>query len=169
MAGKPPAKTDEPQEGTVVAAALGHGDRDGDHLSQYLQRDEVDPEVTKAQTHAAIIHQILASADADSVLEVFEPQSLNDFENRHLRIDSYRVQDSDFEQGPPVYFSLMVVDVDNDSKHLINTGEQAVMAQVLRMEQLGQIPFECRVHLSGSTNRYGRRLARLAKWVNPNG
>jgi hypothetical protein len=166
---KKPTTPEEPVMGELVKAATGEVARDGDHISQYLNREVEDPEVTARQTHAAIIHQILNAPDLDSVLELFEPQTLADFENRHLRIDHFNWQESDFEQGPKVYVSIMCVDVDADTKHLINSGEQRIMAQLMRFEQLDAFPVDVRVHLATKANRFGRRLATFAKWVPANG
>jgi hypothetical protein len=169
MAGKAVVKQPDDAEHSVVEAAVGDVPRRNDHLGDSLRRELQDPEVSRAQAHAAIIHQILNSADVDSVLEVYEAQTLADFEGRHIRIDSHRFNDSEFEEGPPVYVSLMVVDVEAGTKHLINSGEQAIIAQVLKLEELDAFPLECKVWLAAKPNRYGRRLSRLAKWEKPNG
>lgn len=169
MTTKKPVEPEEPVTGELVRAAVSGVARDKDHLSQYLGKEAEDAETSALQTHAAIIHQILSSPTVDSVLEVFEPQTLADFENRHLRIDSIRWQESEFDEGPTHYVSIMVVDVDADTRHLINCGEQRVMAQLLKLEEFKAFPVDVVVVLSKRPNRFNRRMAALSKWEAPRG
>lgn len=163
MAGKALQAKDEPADAEIVQAAVGNAEREGDHLSRYLATEVEDTETTALQTHAAIIHQILNAPDIDSVLEVFEPQKLEDFENRIIEIHGFQRQESDFDQGPRFYMSVKVIDVENGTRHLINVGEQGIMAQLIRLDQLATFPIKVRVHMSKTANKYGRRLARFGK------
>jgi len=169
MPTKPKQPDENEAQNAVVVAATGAAPRDGDQISRYINREEQDREVTAAQTQAAIIHRIIQSADVDSVLELFEPETLADFENRVIRIDDFRWNESDFDQGPPVYASIMVVDKDAQTRHLINSGEQRIMAQLWKLQDLNAFPVEVRVVLSKRPNRYGKRLAAFTKPEGVNG
>lgn len=169
MSTKPPAKAEQPVAGELVKAAVGGAPREGDVLSQYLNREDADTETTAIQTHAAIIHQILHAPDLDSVLEIFEPQTLADFEGRTLRIDGFTFQESEFEGGPPIYVSIMVFDENTGTKHLINAGEQRIIAQLMWFKERDVFPVRVSVHLATKANKYGRRMAAFGKPEAPRG
>lgn len=169
MPGKQLAKSDDANEPSVVEAAAGIIGRKGDVISQYLPREVDDPDVVNAEVHRSIIERILGSADLDSVLEVFESETIANFEGRDIIIHEATFRDSEFEQGPPVYVSLMVEDVVAGTKHLINSGEQALMAQVIKFQAFESIPIRVSVWLAKRPNRFGRRLARFTKPAVTNG
>lgn len=164
MPGKQLTKTDEPSEPSVVEAAAGIIDRRGDVVSRYIHRDAEDVDVVAESVYRTIIEEIMSAPDADSVLFVPEPEKLAEFVGRHLRLDTFKVNESEFDEGPPIYFTLKVWDFASETKHLINTGEQSVMAQVMRLQQLNAIPFEFTVLQAKRPNRFNRFPLKLTKF-----
>jgi hypothetical protein len=153
----------------VVEAAAGLVPRTGDVISRYVHRETEDVDAIAEAVHLSIIEEVMASRDVDSVLFVPEPEAMAEFVGRHCRLDRYKVQESEFDQGPPIYLTLSVFDMVNQTKHLINTGEQRIMAQVVRIDQLGGIPFEFTVKQASRPNRYNRFPLALTKWEGVNG
>lgn len=148
----------------VIEAAAGFVKRSGDVISRYVDREREDIDIMAEAVHLSIIEEIMAASDIDSMLLVPEPEKMTEFVGRHLRLEGYKVQESEFEQGAPIYLTLKVYDIDSDTKHLINTGEQRIMAQVIRIDQLGGVPFEFTVKQAKRPNRYNRFPLALAAW-----
>lgn len=169
MAGKDVAKVEDTLPDSVVEVAAGIIPRDNDVISRYLMVEREDVEVTREATHSAIIGDIMASKTVEDVLEVLEPEELDVFQDRHIRIDGYDQRDSEFEAGAPIYVTLKVWDEENKSKHLINTGQQAIIAQMLRLDAMNAFPVHVVPVASKRPNKFGRYMFRLKGWVNPNG
>jgi hypothetical protein len=140
--------------GTVVG-------RRGDVLGKYLAANDGNLDVAPDAIHSGIIQEILGADTADDVLQVWEPEKLESFTGRRIRLLEFRMQDSDFEEGAPVYAAVKVLDVDAGTRHLITTGEQAIMAQLLRLEQLSAYPIDVIPIQASRPNRHGRYLMRL--------
>jgi len=152
------------EDHSVVEAAAGIVSRRGDVVSRYVNREVDDVDAVAGAVHLSIIEEIMMASDVDSVLLVPEPEKMAEFVGRHLRLDGYKVQESEFDEGPPIYLTLKVFDLVNSTKHLINTGEQRIMAQVVRIDQLGGVPFEFTVQQAKRPNRYGRFPLALSAW-----
>ena len=140
--------------GTVVG-------RRGDVLSQYLSANDGNLDVAPDPIHSGIIQEILGAGSADDVLQVWEPEKLESFTGRKIRLLEFRMQDSDYAEGAPIYAAVKVLDVDANTKHLITTCEQAIMAQLLRLEQLEAYPIDVIPIQASRPNRHGRYLMRL--------
>lgn len=169
MTGKQLSKPDAEEARNVVQAAVVGDGRQGDVTSQYMNQEVQDPDVAAANVHAAIIQRIIESANLDSVLEYFESEKLEAFENRVVLIEEATWRESEFDTGPPVYYSLMIKDVDTGTRHLINTGEQRIMAQCWKFQEMKAIPLTVVVRLAKKANRFGRRLAAFTKPEASNG
>lgn len=164
MPGKPKAETPGSDLAVQVAAEVATSTvRDGDIIGAYLRREDVDTDATREAIHQSIIQDIMEAESLDDVLVMLEGQKLEEFEGRVIELQKVTVQDSDYEQGARVYFSLKGVDVETGQKFLINTGEQAVMAQCLKIEQLAGFPYRVRPMKASRPNNYGRYPFRLVK------
>lgn len=135
--------------------------RDGDFISEYLSRESADPDATREQIHRSIIQEIMEATSLEDVLTLVEGAKLEAFEGRVIEIQKINLNDSDYEQGPKVYFSIKGIDVETGEKFLINTGEQAVMAQLIKIDQLASFPFRVRPLKSSRPNNFGRYPMRL--------
>lgn len=164
MAGKDVAKVEETLPDNVVEVAAGIIPRDNDVISRYLMTEREDVEVTREATHAAIIGDIMTATTVDDVLEVLEPEELDVFQDRHIRIDGFDQRDSEYEAGAPIYVTLKVFDEEHKSKHLINTGQQAIIAQMLKLHALNAFPVHVVPTASKRPNKFGRYMFRLKKW-----
>lgn len=148
------------EEDAVIVAA-GVIPRKKDVISAWLKNDQGDPEVRAEQIHASIIQSIMDGATPAEILAMNEAEKLPDMAGQRFEFLSFQWNDSDFEEGPPVYFSLKCRNLDTGTRHTLNTGDQAVMAQVMRMEQIGGFPFKAVVQQGTRMNKYNRYPIRL--------
>lgn len=147
----------------VVQAAVLPAVRQGDVISRYLREEQQNTDVASTDTHAAIVDEIFSSESLDELLENTEPEDLKNFIGRVIVIREYSANDSEFEQGAPIYFALKVTDEETGERRIITTGEQNVMAQVMTAEQRGWLPLRCRPVQANKANKHGRYLIRLGK------
>lgn len=167
MAGKDLAKTEGPPAPTVVEVAAGIVPRDKDIIGKYLKFETKDDEVAAEVTHTQIIEEILAAETIADVLEVLDPEKWEPFVGRHIRLLGYKHIDSEYDTGPPVYFVVKLMDVETDTKHLVVTGEQAVMAQLMKLDVLKAFPVDVVPKVPNKPNKYGKYLVRLSAWEAP--
>lgn len=167
MAGKDLTKTEGPPAPTVVEVAAGIVPRDGDIIGKYLRIETKDDEVAAEVTHTQIIEEILAAQTVSEILEVLDPEKWDPFVGRHIRLLGYKHIDSEYETGPPVYFVVKLFDCETDTKHLVVTGEQAVMAQLMKLQAINAFPVDVIPKIPNKPNKYGKYLVRLAEWTAP--
>lgn len=153
----------------VVEAASGIIPRSGDVISKYIQTDERTPEERSEDVHKAIIQHVLQSANAESVLELIEAEGLKDYIGREIQIMGFSVNDSDYEQGAAVYVAIHAIDVETQTRRIITTGWQRVMAQLFRLDQLKAFPVTVTVYASKRPNKFGSYPLQLVGKVNANG
>lgn len=147
----------------VVAAAVVPSKRRNDVLSEYLHADIARVDVNPTDTHRQIVEEIMSSQTLDDLLANEEPEDLSAFVGRVITIRDYSVNDSEFEDGAPIYVALKVTDEESGERRVITTGEQNVMAQVITAKERGWLPLKCRPIQATRANRHGRYLIRLGK------
>lgn len=153
---------EEPSDLTPIHDAVGVVmAREGDVLSKWLSIESENTDVDPMAVYEAIITEIMGSESALDVLNLPEPSDLVDHADRVLELHGYRVLDSEFEVGAPVYFVLGATDMTSGEKVVITCGEQAIMAQLLRLNQLKAFPIRVIPQKSKRPNRFGRHPMRL--------
>jgi hypothetical protein len=135
--------------------------RDGDVISKYLQVEEEKTELDASASYAAIIAEIMGSESIDDVLNLPEPTHLSEWVDKPIEIGGWVHRDSDFDQGPLVYFTIVGTDLSSGRRILINTSEQPVMAQLLKLRELDAFPIRVAVIASTRPNKYGKHMHRL--------
>lgn len=145
-----PARTEEViAEGRVV-------DRTGDMgLAQYLERDDYDDEAQAESGYRSIIEQIMTSETMEEVLTPPEAISARDVVGVPLVISAFHVNQSEYDVGSPYYLSMQATRGDTGESVVINTGNQRIMAQLIRLDQLNSLPAECYIRQSKRPNRHG--------------
>lgn len=142
-------------EGSIVP-------REGDTgLLRYIETERRDIEVTGTAAYEEIIAQIMMSATAEEVLTPYEAESLDNYQDRPLRIHTFDLNRSEFDVGSPYYATCRVETLDTGEKKILNTGHQALMAQLIRLQQLDAFPVECTVKAAKRANKYGNYPLRL--------
>lgn len=159
------ARKDKPEPGTEVSVAQDVVGtlmaREGDVIGQYLASEAdyngADPEVV----YQTIIQEIMGATTVEEVLNLPETSAFSDHEGDTLELRGFKVLDSDFEAGAPVYFAVGGTNLTDNEKVIITCGEQAVMAQLLRVDQLGGWPIRVVPTAAKRTNRHGKYPLRL--------
>lgn len=147
----------------AVTAAVEPAKRRGDVISGYLLKETDKVDVNPTDTHRQIIEEIMESQSLDDLLANEEPEDIKNYVGRVITIRDFSVNDSEFEDGAPIYVALKVTDEETGERRVITTGEQNIMAQVITAKERGWLPLKCRPFQSTRPNRHGRYLIRLGK------
>ena len=130
--------------------------RTGDFISQYLA-NEADYDTPPAEAaHAAIIAEVMSKDTAEGVLAETEPIPLDQLVGHILTVHSFTMNESDYDQGPPIYATVRAHDETDEEPVLINIGHQRVMAQLMRLRDLDALPVRAQVKQASRPNRFGK-------------
>lgn len=168
------AKKTQPEPGSEVVEAefvrdVVHAEasvvpRVGDVVSQYLRNEAEDDGVPEGAGYQSIIEQIMSARDADSLFTETMADKPDDIFLRKLIVNGFSLNDSDFDQGAPVYASIKVYDTIDEVDRVVNTGNQAVIAQLLRAQQLELLPAQLMFKQGQKPNKFGKFPIRLVAW-----
>lgn len=147
----------------AVTAALAVPERKGDAISAYLTTETDKTDVASGDVHKAIVEEIMSKTTLDDILATDEPEPLSSYVGRVIKILEFKANDSEFQEGPPVYFVIKVIDEETGEKRTISTSEQNVMAQLLACERNNLFPFRCRPRNSSRMNKFNRYMIRLGR------
>lgn len=161
MPGKPKV-TEESTEVVPVQDVVGTlVKRTGDVLGRWLVSEAENTETDPEAVYTAIINEIMAAGSQDELFNLPEPSKLEDHADRPLEFLGFKMLDSDYDQGAPVYFVIGAIDLQTAKKVIITCGEQAIMAQLFRAQQLELFPVRLIPRQSTRPNRFGRHPMRL--------
>lgn len=156
-------------EAEIIEASTALVPRAHDVISKYLFEERENVDVTSTAKHEQIIKRILGAQSMEDAFEALEPEELENFVGRVVDILEFDKQESDFQEGAPLYVSIIVRDVDAGTKHLINTGEQVIIAQMIWLERNNAMPARMMVHRASKPNKFNRYLCRFKYVEQPNG
>lgn len=108
-------------------------------LGQFIDSDSLDDDAIAETTYRSIISQVLSSASIEEVLTPPEAVSARDMAGIPLVINGFHVNTSEYDVGSPYYFSMDVIRGDTSEKLVVNSGNQRIMAQLLRIYMLDQL------------------------------
>lgn len=146
----------------TVEGAQAPAEREGDlGLAEYLVTETAGGEPSPEQAYRMIIDQILNSETPEDVLVPVEAISAREFIGEPFILEGFAINKSDFEVGSPFYASLKVTILATDDRMVINTGNQAVLAQLVRLSQLDAFPQTCMITEGNRPNRFGTKPLRL--------
>ena len=99
------------------------------------------PEVESGEDASrSIVARILASEDAETVLADSAATPAQEVLGRPLQVYGVRWLRSAYEEGPVVFALLDVADIESGERMTVSCGARNVMAQLLRLDQLGALP-----------------------------
>lgn len=148
MTGEIVPRPDSPRKGDTGIAA-------------YMRTEEQDEDEEKLATYKRIIDQILAAKTPDEVLTPIEAMDLRALVGEIITINAVSVNKSDYDVGSPFYFTMECVNETTQEKLVLNSGVQRVMAQIVRLNQLGKLPCKVRVGQAKRVDRSGKFPLRL--------
>lgn len=155
-------QTEEATEVVPVQDVVGTlVQRTGDVLGRWLQSEAENTETDPEAVYTAIISEIMAAGTKEDLFELPEPSNLEDHTDKVLEFHGFKMLDSDYDQGAPVYFVIGAVDLQTNKKVVITCGEQAIMAQLFRAQQLDLFPIRLVPKKASRPNKWGRHPMRL--------
>lgn len=141
-----------------VHGEKGLSERYGDVAFLFESGEKAEDEMS--DSYKSIIEQILSAETPDQILTPVEVKQPRDVENELLDIFDCRWQRSDFEVGSPMYASIEAKSVLSGEPLVVNCGQKPVMAQLVRLQQLGALPVRAYFRKTG-TNAHGTAMYRL--------
>lgn len=132
--------------------------------AEALQEEHQDVGDDQMSAYRAIVNQILNAETIEEVLTPIEAHSAKEVIDRNLTLHDFHINRSEFDVGAPYYMSLDCVDEDTGEKMVVNTGHQAMMAQLIKLRQDNNFPYHVRIYRAGKPNRFGNEPLRLRKW-----
>jgi hypothetical protein len=110
--------------------------------------------------YVAIIDQILSAETPEQILTPVEVRQPRDVVGEPLEIFDMRLQRSEYEVGSPMYASVEAKQLADGEPIVVNCGQKALMAQLVRLKQLDAFPFRAYFRQTG-TNAHGTPMYRL--------
>ena len=136
-------------------------------LDQYLADEGLYKEPSPEQAYRQIIDQILSAATPEDVLTPAEAVSARDCVDRPFFLYGFDVNTSEFDVGSPFYATMKVRFLDDDQPTVVNSGNQALFAQLIRLSQLDAFPQTVVIRQGKRPNRFGTFPLRLNSAVAP--
>jgi hypothetical protein len=167
--------TDSPLSGEVVPkpqdnlpanevhGPKGLAERYGDAAFLFESGEKAEDEMSDAYT--SLIEQILNAETPDQILTPVEVSQPRDVVGMPLEIFEVRWQRSEYEVGSPMYASIEAKRIETGDPVVVNCGQKPVMAQLVRLKQLGALPFRAYFRETGR-NAHGTAMYRLTTLPN---
>lgn len=127
-------------------------------IGEWLDREREDTATGPVATYRDIVTQIL---DAKSIFDILTPPDIlntRDCWGRPFALIGVRFNESSFQNGSPVYASMDVVWPDTEKRDVINSGNQRMVAQLLRLHQIDMFPLMVEIERSNTMNEYGNYM-----------
>jgi hypothetical protein len=141
-----------------VHGSKGLAERYGD--AAFLFETGTESDGPMSDGYQALIEQILNADTPEQILTPVEIRQPRDVVGDPLDIFDCRWQRSEFEAGAPMYASLECKLVQTGEPIVVNCGQKPVMAQCVRLKQLGAFPFRAYFRETGR-NQHGTPMYRL--------
>lgn len=142
--------------------------RQGDTgLGRYLADEDAYRDPDRTQAYRQIIDQILNASTPEDVLTPIEAVNAKDVCDRPMTLYSFDINQSEFDVGSPFYATMKVRFFDDDNPTVVNSGNQALMAQLIRLSQLDAFPVTVTIKQGKRPNRHGTFPLRLNSALAP--
>lgn len=125
------------------------------------QSQGTDPDVDPYQQ---IIEQVLAAETPDDVLTPVVAIAAKDLVGINLLLHDVNLNKSEFDVGSPFYASCHVVRQDTGETIVVNCGHKKVLAQLIKLDQFAQYPYQVKFIEQGRSKQSGSPMLALAKW-----
>lgn len=108
-----------------------------------------------------IIAKVLSAESADDVLAVEDTVSLKDIVDQELRVNDVKWNRSKLDGRHPVYAVIDATRIADGERMVVTTSASRVMAQLLKLAQLGALPRDVIARQSGQPTEDGFYPLRL--------
>lgn len=162
-------QTDDPGEVAIPdAIADMTGDERGsefasNELARFITEEQGETSDDPTATYRQIIDQILSADTPEDVLTPVEAVSARDLVGQEFMLEGFSVNKSEFDVGSPFYASMQCREAGSNARIVINCGDQKVLAQLVRLGQLGALPVPIRIGQAKRQNRFGNFPLRLER------
>lgn len=159
----------EPIEGTVtenlpanIKDSAGTEIRPSE-FDEFLKNRESEKADTEQDPYEAIIKQVLNAETPDAVLTPTEVLQGRDLIGVPIVILGFVLNKSEFDVGSPFYATMDVVKSPDEPPVKVNCGHKKVIAQLVRLEQLGAFPIAAQFITRGVSKVGGTPMLELTK------
>lgn len=133
-------------------------------LDQWLlasKQVDADPD---AGGYERIIAQVLSATSPDVVLTPVEALQARDIVGVPLILFGFDLNESEFDVGSPFYASMQCVVAQDQSPAVVNCGHKKVIAQLVKLKEFGQFPYNVMFRERGVSKVGGTPMLELVKW-----
>jgi hypothetical protein len=115
--------------------------------------------------HRRIIDQVLSASTPDAVLTPVDAIDGAQVLGVPLLLFSWAMNKSEFDAGSPFYASMQCADLRTDpaSPVVVNCGHKRVLAQLVKLQEFDQYPYQVMFRTRGQS-RHGTPMLELVKW-----
>lgn len=124
-------------------------------IAEWLDKEREDTPTDEVATYRDIVQQILSARSVFDVLMPPDVLSARDCWGKDFALLDVRFNESEYDQGSPIYASMDVVWKEGEKRDVINCGHQRMVAQLLVLHRAGVFPLLCRIERSNKVNRFG--------------
>ena len=162
--------SDDVIEGTVVSDITSEdGEPEYDAaLTAWLSGAGGEVSERTTDPMARIIQQVMDAETPDAVLTPVEVQQARDLVNVPLVIMDFELNKSEYDAGSPFYASMVCGMPPDGEPAVVNCGHRKVIAQLVRLKQLGGFPVSAKFIERGKSKQ-GTAMLELTKWSDSDG
>jgi hypothetical protein len=131
----------------------------------FLANREAEKADTEQDPYEAIIKQVLNAESPDAVLTPTEVLQGRDLIDIPIVVLGFVLNKSEYDVGSPFYATMDVVTSPDAPPVKVNCGHKKVIAQLVRLEQLGAFPQAVRFITRGTSKVGGTPMLELTKWT----
>lgn len=167
MSSQGEAKQDNTVKGEVVtrqqanAAVMPTTSKELDEWMKSSKEADVDPD---AGAYERIIAQVLSAESPDVVLTPVEALQARDMVGVPLLLYGHELNESEFDVGSPFYASMQCAVAQDGTPAIINCGHKKVIAQLVKLKQFEQYPYQVMFRERGTSKIGGTAMLELVKW-----
>jgi hypothetical protein len=163
---------EEVVEGEILPANELHrpaSPRTNTAFDKYLMEQQgLIPEDT-SDPHERIIKQVLTAETPDAVLTPVEVLQGRDLIGENIVVIDFELNKSEYDVGSPFYASISALRIPGEPPVVVNCGHKKVIAQLVRLKELGAFPVQVQFMTRGTSKAGGTPMLELTKWSEPEG
>jgi hypothetical protein len=135
-----------------------------DDVHAFLMSQGTGGELQEGDPFRRIIEQVLSAETPDAVLTPIEAVSANDMIAIPLLLHDFALNKSDYDAGSPFFASMECTKAQDDTPVVVNTGHKRVLAQLVKLKQFNQFPYQIQITQTGINDR-GTPMLALRSWT----
>lgn len=130
-------------------------------LALFAQMAVSIPEATDSEAYEAIVLQLLAAEDVDSLNAPWDSNAAEDLAGYRLKIETIERRQSDYAGGLGLFLTLKGVKITTGDKFVWSTGSVSIVAQLARAWHLNAFPVIAELVIADTPTANGYRPQHL--------